>query len=193
MGDGHARNQDSKVVGEQQIYSQLRAVYASAEPAGTVGHTLDEVVEQSLQASNRIHNQTTLDTADASIISEAFAEAATALAGADPPTLVGRRALLIGVGSMGHLATAWLRRTGWPKSWCATVPTPAPPAAGGTMPGQGHTSAKSLSWTTWPPRSPPSTVRCCTSATDPILGVERLTDACRHSCGPLVGTERPAR
>jgi glutamyl-tRNA reductase len=113
-------------VGEQQIYSQLRAAYASAAPAGTVGHTLDEVVEQSLRASNRIRNQTTLDTADASIISEAFAEAATALAGADPPTLVGRRALLIGVGSLGHLTTAWLRPTGWSKSWCATVPTPAP-------------------------------------------------------------------
>lgn len=48
-------DQDSKIVGEGQIYSQLWAAYASAEPAGIVGHTLDEAVEQSLRASKRIH------------------------------------------------------------------------------------------------------------------------------------------
>ncbi|MGH3787171.1 MAG: glutamyl-tRNA reductase, partial [Pseudonocardiaceae bacterium] len=37
---------DSMVVGEPQILGQVRAAYAAAEQAGTVGRTLHEVVQQ---------------------------------------------------------------------------------------------------------------------------------------------------
>lgn len=177
---------DSMVIGEQQILSQLRAAYASAEQAGTVGHTLHEVIQQSLRASKRIRNQTTLDQAGASVISEALAEATTALACADPPTLVGQRALVIGAGSMGHLATAWLRRATVAEivvcnrtqataqrlvTLCQAEGTPARAVELDEV-------AATLSTV--------DLVICCTSATDTVLGVEHLTDAHRHSCGPLV-------
>lgn len=177
---------DSMVLGEQQILNQLRAAYARAEQAGTVGHALHEVVQQSLRASKRIRNQTTLDAAGASVISEALAEATTTLARTDQPSLMGRRALVFGAGSMGHLATAWLRRSGVAEivvcnrtqanaqrlvALCQAKGTPARAV---------DLDGMAAALTTV------DLVICCTSATDPVLGVEQITDTRRHSCGPLV-------
>lgn len=176
---------DSMVVGEQQIYRQLRAAYSSAEQAGTVGHTLHEVVQQSLRASKRIRNQTTLDTAGASVISEALAEATTELACADPPTLVGRRALLIGAGSMGHLATAWLRRAKVAEIVLCNRTQATAQRLVALCQAEG-TPARAIELDKVAATLPTiDLVICCTSATDTILGVEHLTDARRHSRGPL--------
>jgi glutamyl-tRNA reductase len=102
---------DSMVVGEPQIMSQLRAADADAEQAGTVGRTLHEVIQQSLRASKRVRTETAIDAAGASVISESLAEAA-ALTCSGRTGLVGRRALVLGAGSMGNLATSCSRRAG---------------------------------------------------------------------------------
>jgi acetyl-CoA carboxylase carboxyltransferase component len=44
---------DSMVLGEPQILGQLRAAYAAAEQAGTVGRTLHEAVQQALRVGKR--------------------------------------------------------------------------------------------------------------------------------------------
>lgn len=98
---------DSMVVGEPQILGQLRAAYAAAEQAGTVGSTLHELAQQALRAGKRVHAETGIDAAGASLVSEALADASQALGG-----LAGRSALVIGAGSMGGLAAAQLRRAG---------------------------------------------------------------------------------
>ncbi|MGH3688062.1 MAG: glutamyl-tRNA reductase [Pseudonocardiaceae bacterium] len=107
---------DSMVVGEPQILGQLRTAYAGAEQAGTVGRTLHEVVQQALRVGKRVRTETGIDGAGASVVSEALAAAAAALAGADESAggtaLAGRRALVLGAGSMGGLAAAQLRRAG---------------------------------------------------------------------------------
>ena len=100
---------DSMVVGEPQILGQLRAAYANAEQAGTIGRTLHEVVQQALRVGKRVHTETGIDAQGASVVSEALAAAATALAGEG---LAGRRALVLGAGSLGGLAAAQLRRAG---------------------------------------------------------------------------------
>jgi glutamyl-tRNA reductase len=99
---------DSMVIGEAQILGQLRRAYAAAEAAGTVGRTLHELSQQALRVGKRVHARTGIDAAGASVVSEALAAAAEALA----RDLTGVRAAVLGAGAMGALAAAHLRRGG---------------------------------------------------------------------------------
>ncbi|WP_232660655.1 glutamyl-tRNA reductase [Pseudonocardia sp. TRM90224] len=99
---------DSMVVGEAQILGQLRTAYATADEAGTVGRVLHELAQQALRVGKRVHAETGIDAAGASVVSEALDDAAGALGGA----LEGKRAVLVGAGAMGSLAAAHLRRAG---------------------------------------------------------------------------------
>jgi glutamyl-tRNA reductase len=99
---------DSMVVGEAQILGQLRSAYAAADEAGTVGRMLHELAQQALRVGKRVHASTGIDTAGSSVVSEALADAASALGG----SLEGRRAVVVGAGAMGGLAAAHLRRAG---------------------------------------------------------------------------------
>jgi glutamyl-tRNA reductase len=98
---------DSMVLGESQIIGQLRAAYAAADAAGTVGRTLHELTQTALRVGKRVHSETGIDRAGASVVTEALSDAERVLG-----ELGGRRALLVGAGSMGALAASHLRRTG---------------------------------------------------------------------------------
>lgn len=99
---------DSMVVGEAQILGQLRGAYAVASEAGTVGRVLHELAQQALRVGKRVHAETGIDAAGASVVSEALADAAVALGG----DLAGTRAVLVGAGAMAALTAAHLRRAG---------------------------------------------------------------------------------
>ena len=75
---------DSMVIGEAQILGQLRAAYAAADATGTVGRTLHVLLQQALRVGKRVHARTGIDSAGASVVSEALATAAEALAGNRP-------------------------------------------------------------------------------------------------------------
>ncbi|MET7332582.1 glutamyl-tRNA reductase [Nonomuraea sp. NPDC005650] len=94
---------DSMVVGEGQILGQVRQALKLAQRQGTVGATLNELVQQALRVGKRAHHETGIDKAGASLVS-----AGLALAG----DLAGRRALVVGAGSMSSLAAATLARAG---------------------------------------------------------------------------------
>ncbi|EID53984.1 glutamyl-tRNA reductase [Saccharomonospora xinjiangensis] len=94
---------DSMVVGETQILGQVRAAYAAARQAGTVGSTLHELVQTTLRVGKRVHSETGLDRLGASVVSEALAAAGE---------LEGRKALVVGAGSMGALSASQLRKSG---------------------------------------------------------------------------------
>jgi glutamyl-tRNA reductase len=98
---------DSMVVGEAQILGQLRAAYADARELGSAGRVLHELAQQALRVGKRAHAETGIDAAGASVVSEALADAERALG-----SLAGRRALVVGAGSMGALTAAHLRRGG---------------------------------------------------------------------------------
>ncbi|WP_051581259.1 glutamyl-tRNA reductase [Pseudonocardia acaciae] len=98
---------DSMVIGEAQILGQLRTAYNAAIEAGTVGRVMHEVAQQALRVGKRAHTETGIDAAGASVVSEALVDADATLGG-----LAGRRALVVGAGSMGALAAAQLRRAG---------------------------------------------------------------------------------
>ncbi|OMC15000.1 glutamyl-tRNA reductase [Mycolicibacter heraklionensis] len=100
---------DSAVVGEQQVLGQVRRAYASAEANSSVGRVLHELAQRALSVGKRVHSETGIDAAGASVVSVALGIAAKQL-GAD--ALQGRTAVVIGAGSMGALSAAHLVRGG---------------------------------------------------------------------------------
>jgi glutamyl-tRNA reductase len=98
---------DSMVVGEPQILGQVRNAYSTAREAGTVGTALHEVIQYALRVGKRVHAETGIDSAGASVVSEVLTDAEQLIGGLD-----GRTALLVGAGAMGGLAAAHLRRAG---------------------------------------------------------------------------------
>ncbi|WP_375482250.1 glutamyl-tRNA reductase [uncultured Jatrophihabitans sp.] len=98
---------DSMVVGESQILGQLRNAYALGTEIGSVGSVLHDLAQTALRVGKRVHTETGIDRAGASIVSLALDRAEGVLG-----PLAERTALVIGAGSMGALAGATLRRRG---------------------------------------------------------------------------------
>ena len=98
---------DSAVIGEAQVLGQVRRAYTSAEANHTVGRTLHELSQRALSVGKRVHSETGIDAAGASVVSVALGMAEKKLAG-----LAGRPAVVVGAGSMGALAAKQLARAG---------------------------------------------------------------------------------
>ncbi|OBF09635.1 glutamyl-tRNA reductase [Mycobacterium sp. 852002-10029_SCH5224772] len=98
---------DSAVIGEQQVLGQVRRAYATAETNRTVGRVLHELAQRALSVGKRVHSETAIDAAGASVVSVALNMAERRLGG-----LSGRTAVLVGAGAMGALAAAYLSRAG---------------------------------------------------------------------------------
>jgi glutamyl-tRNA reductase len=98
---------DSAVVGEQQVLGQVRRAYASAETNRTVGRTLHELAQRALAVGKRVHSETGIDAAGASVVSVALGMADAKIDG-----LQGKTAVVIGAGAMGALSAAHLTRAG---------------------------------------------------------------------------------
>ena len=98
---------DSMVIGESQILGQLRSSYALGKELGSVGTVLHDLAQTALRIGKRVHSDTGIDRAGASIVSVALDKAEQLLG-----TLTGQRALVVGAGSMGALTGATLRRRG---------------------------------------------------------------------------------
>ena len=98
---------DSMVVGESQILGQVRDALSRAQEAGAAGASLNSLFQQALRVGKRAHAETGIDHAGRSLVSVALDRVAPLLAGLD-----GRRALVVGAGSMAALAATTLRRRG---------------------------------------------------------------------------------
>ena len=103
---------DSMVVGEQQIIGQIRTAYQSASEIGAAGTTLHRLAQQAPHVGKRVHTETGIDSAGASVVSVALDRAAEILSDGASRTLDGRRAVVLGAGAMGGLAVAHLGRGG---------------------------------------------------------------------------------
>ncbi|GED99662.1 glutamyl-tRNA reductase [Gordonia spumicola] len=102
---------DSMVVGEQQILGQIRTAYTEADQHKSAGRTLHELAQQALRVGKRVHHETDIDRAGASVVSVALHRAqAVRNAGAAQAPI--RRAVVFGAGAMGSLATSQLARDG---------------------------------------------------------------------------------
>ncbi|MGW0933105.1 glutamyl-tRNA reductase [Streptomyces sp. NPDC002644] len=101
---------DSMVVGEGQILAQIKDSLAQAQELHTAGRLLNDLFQQALRVGKRAHSETGIDRAGQSLVTFGLEQLA---GGAGVPSwLEGRRALVIGAGSMSSLAAATLARGG---------------------------------------------------------------------------------
>jgi glutamyl-tRNA reductase len=101
---------DSMVVGEGQILGQIKDSLATAQELHTAGKLLNDLFQQALRVGKRAHSETGIDRAGQSLVTFGLEQLA---AGGDVPAWAkGRRALVIGAGSMSSLAAATLARAG---------------------------------------------------------------------------------
>jgi glutamyl-tRNA reductase len=98
---------DSMLVGEHQILGQVRNAFRVAQERGDAGSALHEVVEHALHAAKRAHAETGIDAAGLTLVEAGLQLGAPSVGG-----LAGRRALIVGAGSMAGVAAAVLRAAG---------------------------------------------------------------------------------
>ncbi|MFF6887230.1 glutamyl-tRNA reductase [Streptomyces sp. NPDC012421] len=101
---------DSMVVGEGQILGQIKDALALGQDLHTAGRLLNDLFQQALRVGKRAHSETGIDRAGQSLVTFGLEQLAQ---GADVESWArGKRALVIGAGSMSSLAAATLARAG---------------------------------------------------------------------------------
>ncbi|MEU5825779.1 glutamyl-tRNA reductase [Streptomyces sp. NPDC047803] len=101
---------DSMVVGEGQILGQIKDALALGQELHTAGRLLNDLFQQALRVGKRAHSETGIDRAGQSLVTFGLEQLAD---GPDTTAwAAGKRALVIGAGSMSSLAAATLARTG---------------------------------------------------------------------------------
>ncbi|MFI6358053.1 glutamyl-tRNA reductase [Streptomyces sp. NPDC050743] len=101
---------DSMVVGEGQILGQIKDSLATAQDLHTAGKLLNDLFQQALRVGKRAHSETGIDRAGQSLVT--FGLEQLAVGGAVEDWAAGKKALVIGAGSMSSLAAATLARAG---------------------------------------------------------------------------------
>ncbi|MER5845009.1 glutamyl-tRNA reductase [Streptomyces prasinus] len=101
---------DSMVVGEGQILGQIKDSLARAQGLHTAGRLMNDLFQQSLRVGKRAHSETGIDRAGQSLVS--FGLEQLALGTPVAAWARGKKALIIGAGSMSSLAAATLARAG---------------------------------------------------------------------------------
>ncbi|MDT0439352.1 MULTISPECIES: glutamyl-tRNA reductase [Streptomyces] len=101
---------DSMVVGEGQILGQMKDALAKAQTLHTAGRLLNDLFQQALRVGKRAHSETGIDRAGQSLVTFGLEQLAP---GGDVRDWArGKKALVIGAGSMSSLAAATLARAG---------------------------------------------------------------------------------
>lgn len=101
---------DSMVVGEGQILGQIKDALARAQELHTAGRLLNDLFQQALRVGKRAHSETGIDRAGQSLVTFGLEQLSRSK---DVPAWArGRKALVIGAGSMSSLAAATLARAG---------------------------------------------------------------------------------
>ncbi|MFI9835272.1 glutamyl-tRNA reductase [Streptomyces sp. NPDC051913] len=101
---------DSMVVGEGQILGQIKDSLAKAQDLHTAGRLLNDLFQQALRVGKRAHSETGIDRAGQSLVTFGLEQLASGAEVADWAR--GKKALVIGAGSMSSLAAATLVRAG---------------------------------------------------------------------------------
>ncbi|MBP2403694.1 Glutamyl-tRNA reductase [Streptomyces netropsis] len=101
---------DSMVVGEGQILGQIKDALALGQELHTAGRLLNDLFQQALRVGKRAHSETGIDKAGQSLVTFGLEQLARDTPVAD--WAAGKRALVIGAGSMSSLAAATLARAG---------------------------------------------------------------------------------
>ncbi len=98
---------DSMVLGEPQIFAQVREAYRRAESEHAAGPVLAALFRGAVRAGRRVRGETAIGTAPSG-----FVEAGAALADRNLGGLSGKAAVVVGAGAMATLAGKHLRGSG---------------------------------------------------------------------------------
>lgn len=98
---------DSMVLGEPQIFGQVKTAYQHAQQAGTIGQKLDKVFQQAFSAVKRVRTETAIGVNPVSV-----GFAAVQLARQIFTDFEGAKALLVGAGEMIGLVAKHLKEQG---------------------------------------------------------------------------------
>lgn len=101
---------DSMVVGEGQILGQIKDSLAKAQELHSAGRLLNDLFQQALRVGKRAHSETGIDRAGQSLVTFGLQQLSSGTA--VEAWARGKRALVIGAGSMSSLAAATLARAG---------------------------------------------------------------------------------
>ncbi|AMW12123.1 glutamyl-tRNA reductase [Streptomyces qaidamensis] len=101
---------DSMVVGEGQILGQIKDSLGRAQDLHSAGRLLNDLFQQALRVGKRAHSETGIDRAGQSLVT--FGLEQLARGGDVQQWARGKKALVIGAGSMSSLAAATLARAG---------------------------------------------------------------------------------
>ncbi|WP_306190080.1 MULTISPECIES: glutamyl-tRNA reductase [unclassified Streptomyces] len=101
---------DSMVVGEGQILGQIKDSLGRAQELHTAGRLLNDLFQQALRVGKRAHSETGIDRAGQSLVTFGLEQLSAGTAVTDWAR--GKKALVIGAGSMSSLAAATLARAG---------------------------------------------------------------------------------
>ncbi|MES5824288.1 glutamyl-tRNA reductase [Streptomyces sp. RG80] len=101
---------DSMVVGEGQVLGQIKDSLAKAQDLHTAGRLLNDLFQQALRVGKRAHSETGIDRAGQSLVTFGLEQLSAGAAVQDWAR--GKKALVIGAGSMSSLAAATLARAG---------------------------------------------------------------------------------
>ncbi|MFF9983927.1 glutamyl-tRNA reductase [Streptomyces erythrochromogenes] len=101
---------DSMVVGEGQILGQLKDALALGQELHSAGRLINDLFQQALRVGKRAHSETGIDRAGQSLVTFGLEQLAVGTPVAEWAR--GKRALVIGAGSMSSLAAATLARVG---------------------------------------------------------------------------------
>ncbi|MEU6300815.1 glutamyl-tRNA reductase [Streptomyces erythrochromogenes] len=101
---------DSMVVGEGQILGQIKDALALGQELHSAGRLINDLFQQALRVGKRAHSETGIDRAGQSLVTFGLEQLAVGTPVAEWAR--GKRALVIGAGSMSSLAAATLARVG---------------------------------------------------------------------------------
>ncbi len=96
---------DSMVVGEGQILGQIKDALGLGQELHTAGRSLNDLFQQALRVGKRAHSETGIDKAGQSLVTFGLDQLVGTVG-----ELAGKRALVVGAGSMSSLAAATLAR-----------------------------------------------------------------------------------
>ena len=169
---------DSMVVGETQVLGQLRNAYALAREQGTVGRAMHPVAQRALRVGKRVHSETGIDKAGASLVSVSLDRAEERIG-----SLAGRPVLVVGAGSMGALAATTLARRGAAVTVSSRTPAHAQRLATSV-------EGRAADLADLPAEIAAADVLVtCTGARGVVIGTEVVAGAMRSR----IGTTRPDR
>jgi len=170
---------DSAVIGEQQVLGQVRRAYATAESNQTVGRTLHELAQRALSVGKRVHSETGIDAAGASVVSVALGMAERQLDG-----LAGRSAVVVGAGSMGALSAKQLARAGVGRIHIVNRSLPRAKRLAENIRGLG-VEADAFPFDHLPPvLTGADVVVCCTGAVRPVVSLADVHRGLAHGMEP---------